>query len=490
MAEVHAALFEPAQRQLSGLFARASGIRLGQVALISGALMSMQGCATLPDAKRDRAMPHAQQVEFEGAHGAVSAARSDAILVHLEGKDGASDVLQKHLAYEQAVNASSPLVLGNKLTLLQNGPETYRAMFAAIREATDSINLETYIFDDDEAGKQFSDLLLERQAAGVQVNIIHDSVGGIMTPATFFDRLKAGSINVLEFNPVNPLAGNKKAWLLNNRDHRRQLVIDGRIAFTGGINISDTYSSAPSRGRATKEPEQAADTTAGWRDTHIRIEGPVVAEFQKLFMDTWARQKGEPLAAKNYFPELKPQGDEIVRAIGSTSDDPESLIYLTLMSAISHAEVAVQLTVAYFAPDTQLLKALTDAARRGVEVKLVLPSHSDSWAIFNLGRSYYTELLRGGVKIYERRGGVMHAKTACIDGVWSTIGSTNLDWRSFLHNDEINAVILGRGFAAQMEAMFAEDLTQSEAITLDHWRHRSWLFRLKEQMARIGEYWL
>jgi cardiolipin synthase len=452
--------------------------------------MSMQACATLPDAKREMAVPHAQQVEFEGTHGPVSAARSDAILVRLEGQDGASDVLQKHLAYEQAVNADSPLVLGNKLTLLQNGPATYQAMFAAIRGAKDHINLETYIFNDDEAGKQFSDLLLERQAAGVQVNVIYDSVGGLMTPKSFSDRLRDGGIRVLEFNPVNPLAGNKKAWLLNNRDHRRQLVIDGRIAFTGGINISDTYSSAPSGKRAGKKRDQAPDPTAGWRDTHIRMEGPVVAEFQKLFMNTWARQKGEPLAAKNYFPKLKAQGDEIVRAIGSTPDDPQNLIFLTLMSAISHAEREVHLTIAYFAPDPQLLKALTDAARRGVEVKLVLPSHSDSWPIFNLGRSYYTELLRGGVKIYERRGAVMHAKTACVDGVWSTIGSTNLDWRSFLHNDEINAVVLGRGFAAQMETMFAQDLTESEAITLDQWRHRSWILRFKEQMARIGAYWL
>jgi cardiolipin synthase len=457
--------------------------------LVTGALASLQGCATLPDAKRDRAVPHAQQVEFEGTRGPVSAARSDAILVQLEGKNGDSDVLQKHLAYEQAVNVDSPLVLGNKLTLLQNGPATYQAMFTAIREARNHINLETYIFDDDEAGQKFSDLLLERQAAGVQVNIIHDSVGGILTPTAFFDRLRDGGINILEFNPVNPLAGNKSAWLPNNRDHRRQLVIDGRIAFTGGINISDTYSSAPGR-RARKKRESDPDATVGWRDTHIRIEGPVVAEFQKLFMDTWARQKGEPLAAKNYFPELKPQGDEIVRAIGSTPDDPDSLIYLTLMSAISHAELKVHLTIAYFAPDPQLLKALTDAARRGVEVKLVLPSHTDSWAIFNLGRSYYTKLLRGGVKIYERRGAVMHAKTACIDGVWSTIGSTNLDWRSFLHNDEINAVILGRGFAAQMEAMFVEDLVESDPITLEQWRHRSLMARLKERIARIGAYWL
>ena len=457
--------------------------------LFAATLLGLQGCAVLPDATRDRAETHAEQVEFQGVHGPVSAARGDAILEKLEGGRGESDVLQKHLAYEQAVNAGSPLVLGNKLTLLQNGPATYAAMFAAIRGAKDSINLETYIFDDDDAGRKFSELLLERQAAGVQVNIIHDSVGSLLTPAAFFDRLKQAGIQVLEFNPMNPMAGNKSEWLLNNRDHRRQLVVDGRVAFTGGVNISDTYSSAPGK-RAARKPGQDGDSAAGWRDTHIRIEGPVVAEFQKLFLETWARQKGPPLAARNYFPKLAAQGEEIVRAIGSTPSDPESLIYLTLLSAITHADTHVHLTVAYFAPDPQLLQALTDAARRGVDVQMVLPGKTDSWAIFNLGRSYYNGLLKGGVKIFERRGAVMHAKTACVDTVWSTIGSTNLDWRSFLHNDEINAVVLSRAFAAQMEAMFNTDLAASDAITLVQWQHRAWFSRLKELTARLGRYWL
>jgi cardiolipin synthase len=230
--------------------------------------------------------------------------------------------------------------------------------------------------------------------------------------------------------------------------------------------------------------------TVGWRDTHLQIEGPVVAEFQKLFMDTWTKQKGQPLAQKNYFPRLGKQGDEIVRAIGSASADPHSLIYLTLLSAIGAAERRVYLTNAYFVPDPQLIKSLTDAARRGVDVKLVLPSQTDSWTVFHAGRSHYTKLLRAGVKIYERRGAVMHSKTASIDGVWSTIGSTNLDWRSFLHNDEINAAILGRDFAKQMDAMFARDLTESDAIDLDRWKHRSLMLRLKEWLARIAEYWL
>ena len=447
-------------------------------------------CVALPDTEQEMALPHSRQVDFEGAHGPVTIAKSDAILGTLEGNEVDSNILQKHLAYEQAVNADSPLVLGNKLVLLQNGPATYQAMFAAIRTARDHINMETYIFNDDEIGKQFSDLLLERQASGVQVNVIHDSFGAIMTPTAFFDRLREGGIHVLEFNPMNPMSGNKSSWLPNNRDHRRQLIIDGRVAFTGGINISDTYSSTPLGMHIGKRRYKLANSTAGWRDTHIQIDGPVVAEFQKLFMDTWARQKGDPLAVKNYFPELKARGNEIVRAIGSTPDDPQSLIYLTLISAITHAELKVHLTIAYFAPDPQLLKALIDAAQRGVEVILILPSYSDSWPIFHLGRSYYTKLLRGGVKIHERNGALMHAKTMSIDDVWSTIGSTNLDWRSFLHNDEINAVILGREFAQQMNKMFAGDLAESQEILITNWRKRSWMNRLKEQMARLGAYWL
>ena len=461
-----------------------------RASLLLISLLGIQACATLPDAQRDRATPHDQQVAFEGRRGAVTDARSDAIIEKLEGRHGESDVLEKHLAYEQSVNANSPLVLGNRLSLLQNGPATYEAMFAAIRAAQDHINLETFIFEDDAAGQKFSDLLLERQGAGVQVNVLHDSVGSLSTPAAFFDRLRQGGIQVLEFNPINPLVGSQTKWALNNRDHRKLLVIDGRIAFTGGINISRTYSSGPSRSGRRHRVTTTPPPELGWRDTHIRIEGPVVAEFQKLFLDTWRRQNGAPLEARDYFPHLEPRGDEIVRAIGSTPEDPNSLIYLTLLSAITHAEHSVHLTIAYFAPDPQLLLALSDAAARGVDVRLMLPSHSDSRVLFHLGRSYYALLLDAGVKIHERRGAVMHAKTACIDGVWSTIGSTNLDWRSFLHNDEVNAVILGRGFAARMDAMFEDDLRQSDAIDARRWRHRPWLQRLQEQAARLGAYWL
>jgi cardiolipin synthase A/B len=453
-------------------------------------LLGLASCATLPVVQLDVADPG--EVEFHGQHGVVPESRGERILQRLEGETAASDMLRTHLAFEQAITIDSPLVLGNKVTLLQDGPDTHEAMFDAIRAAIDHINLETYIFDDGELGQQFAELLLEKQGTGVQVNVLYDSVGGLLTPQSFFNRMREGGIAVLEFNPVNPLAKNPRTWRVNNRDHRKQLVIDGRIAFIGGVNISDSYSSAPSgksRSGAT-QPGAPDDGEAGWRDTHIQIEGPVVAEFQKLFLDTWIRQDGAPPVARHYFPELAPRGEEIVRAIGSRAEEAASPIYLTLISAITRAEVEVHLTVAYFAPDPKLLKALTGAAERGVNVKLVLPSYTDSWAIFHLGRSHYTRLLRAGVEIHERHGAVMHAKTAVIDGVWSTIGSSNLDWRSFLHNDEINAVVLGGDFAAQMDTMFAADVAESEQVMLEQWRHRSWWLRVQERLARLGAYWL
>ncbi len=190
----------------------------------------------------------------------------------------------------------------------------------------------------------------------------------------------------------------------------------------------------------------------------------MVGEFQKLFIQTWDKQHGKPLAQKDYFPVVAPQGKEIVRAIGSTPDDPYSLIYVPLISAITNAGKHVYITTAYFVPDPQLLKALLDAAGRGVDVRLILPSHSDSTSAFYAGRSHYSKLLEGGVKVYERRGALLHVKTAIVDGVWSCVGSSNLDWRSALDNDEIDAVILGREFAQQLQAAYAGDIAASDAI--------------------------
>jgi len=444
-------------------------------------LFAAAGCATLPDSDALIERHAGQAARFENARGPLSAERSAAVLAGLKSKSGDIDILDKQIALEQAIN-DSPLLLGNKVTLLQDGAATYAAMFAAIGKARDHVNLESYIIEDDEVGQQFSNLLLETQGRGVQVNLIYDSVGGIGTPRAFFDRLTAAGVQVLEFNPVSP-AKVVAPWLMNNRDHRKLLIVDGRIAFIGGINISSVYAS----GSASRRSGKAADHNIAWRDTDLQIEGPVVAEFQKLFVETWTKQKAPPLAAKDYFPALQPKGREIVRAIGSTPDDPYSLIYLTLISAIGNAEKQVYLTNAYFVPDKQLLQALIGAAGRGVDVKLVLPGHSDSQHAFHAGRSHYSSLLEGGVRIYERQGELLHAKTAVIDGVWSTVGSSNLDWRSALDNDEVNAVVLGREFAQQMQVMFARDLEASQAIELESWRRRSPVFRIRELVGRLLE---
>lgn len=458
--------------------------------LAAGCLLLASGCAHLPDAALPIWAGSAPRVEIENARGPLSRQRVAAVLAGLKRNSVDLDILQEHIALEQAI-VGTPLTAGNSVLLLQDGAATYPVMLAAIGAATDNINLESYTIEDDEIGRRFSELLIEKRAQGVHVNLAYDSVGSIGTPKAFFDRLRAGGVQVLEFNPINPLLA-RGDWLVNNRDHRKLLVIDGRTAFVGGVNFSRVHSGGSFPGR--RRPEFTAGETAApgpvWRDTHLRIEGPVVDEFQKLFMQTWAKQRGAPLAAANYFPPLAAQGSELVRAIGSTPDDPHSLIYLTLISAISRSERHVYLSNAYFVPDRQLLDALTNAARRGVDVRLLLPGRTDSGLTFHAGRSHYSDLLRAGVRIYERGGALLHAKTATIDGVWSSVGSTNLDWRSFLHNDEIDAAILGRGFAEQMQSAFSADLKASVPVDLERWESRAIGLRLKEWAARIWEYWL
>jgi cardiolipin synthase A/B len=449
--------------------------RIGAACLGIGAA----GCATLPDTEflTERYVTHSAR--FESARGPLDERRSAAIVAELKRKSGNLDILDRQIALEQEIGGSS-LVVGNKVALLQDGPETYRAMLAAIGASKDHVNLETYIFEGGEIGQRFADLLLERQAHGVQVNIIYDSVGALGTAPEFFERFRQAGVQVLEFNPVNPLAPGK-AWAPNNRDHRKLLVVDGRTAFLGGINISNVYASGSGTRRRDVEPG-ASD---GWRDTDVRIEGPVVAEYQRLFIGTWEKQRGSPLAAKDYFPALRPQGGEIVRAIGSTPDDEYSLIYLTLIAAITNAERQVQIVNAYFVPDPQLVRALLEAAARGVDVRIILPQHSDSGMAFYAGRSHFSELLGGGVKIYERRGAPLHVKSAVVDGVWSCVGSSNLDWRSAIDNDEVNAVVVGREFAGLMQAAFALDIAASEEIELGSWQRRTFALRVKEWAAQL-----
>lgn len=447
-------------------------------------LAFLSGCSSLPRFVPDMSRNANRPIQMAGAQGVLSKSQSKAILDRIKAKASEVNLLDQHLAIEESI-VGSPLVIGNQVTLLQDGSDTYRAMLAAIMAAKDHINLETYIFDDDDIGKLFAKTLIEKQLQGVQVNVIRDSVGTHTTPSLFFEQLLAAGVNVLEFNPINPLTV-KKDWALNQRDHRKLLIIDGEIVFMGGINISSVHSGSSFR----KPIVQRQEGVLAWRDTDIKLQGPVVAEFQKLFMKTWEKQKGNPLATKNYFPQLKNTGKQVVRAIGSSTDDTASVVYVALLSAISTAETSVQLTNAYFVPDIQLLSVLKDAAARGVAVTLILPGQTDSWLALHAGRAHFSGLLKAGIKIYQRQGVMLHSKTALIDGVWSTVGSTNLDWRSFLHNDELNAVVLGKEFGDQIQAMFDKDLAASDAITLEDWERRTLDIHFKELIARLWEYWL
>ena len=454
------------------------------------AAVALAGCATLPDVHylRERQFVPTREPTIVSTSGELPDAKKQALLNGLQAKAGPTDILAKHIAAEEAISGR-PLVAGNKVVLLDDGPATMRAMMAAIQGARQHINLETYIFEADEVGHALADLLIRKKAAGVAVNLIYDSVGSMDTPSEFFDRMRSAGVNVLEFNPVNP-ARARGEWDINQRDHRKILVVDGRIAFTGGVNISKVYGKSSFLRGKRREPPPKDAKEAAWRDTHMQIEGPVVAEFQKLFLDTWQRKAGHALPDANFFPALKPAGKALVRAIGSSPDNEDYAVYKTYISAFAHADQYIHLTTAYFVPDRQVVQAMIDAARRGVDVRIIFPSFSDVGLMLHAGRSYYDELLAAGIKIYERKAAMLHAKTAVIDGVWSTIGSTNLDMRSFLHNDEVNAVVLSAEFAERMEALFQRDLRESVEITPEEWDRRGLRSRLREWAVRMFEYWL
>jgi len=458
--------------------------------LLSVSLLSLGGgCATLP--KVSDAIDNASTQEppqILSANGLLSPGKSKALMDRLKNSVAPTDMLQRYSAVIESVSGS-PLTNGNKITLLIDGPATYAAMFKAIKNARDHINLETFIIEDDETGRRFSDLLLKKQAEGVQVNLIYDSRGSFNTPAPFFQRLSDAGILVVAFNPIIPLKAGK-SWGMAHPDHRKILIVDGKVAFTGGINISAVYTSEPSGSSQLSGGKQDNIAAIPWRDTDVRIEGPVVAEFQKLFLDTWQRQKGPKLSERNYFPDLKAGGNALVRAVGSSPGETNRLTFVLYVSAITFSENSLHLTNAYFVPDEETVKALIDAARRGVDVKIVLPGTTDSSLTMNAGRYYYSELLKSGVKLYERRDVLLHAKTAVVDGVWSTVGSTNMDFWSFSSNDEVNAVILNKEFAAEMEKMFAGDIAASDEIRLEEWEKRPWLNRVKERFAHQFERWL
>lgn len=461
--------------------------------------LCVAGCASIPTIETPPLQSAAaiQPIRIRGPHGRLSQRETARILQRLNSQVPNAGDFDRHLAIEQFV-AGSPLYTGNRVSILRDGMQTFAAMFGAIRAARHYLYLEYYILEDVSfEGERLSDLLIARRGAGVQIDIIYDSVGSLSTPAEFFQRLRAAGIRIRQFNPIT-----RSVLALNNRDHRKILIADGSTAIVGGVNLSTDYESGPSGSAASgggnsggsssgSSGAAVADggeqTAPAWHDTDLQIDGPAVNELKVLFEQHWRKEGGGAgeLASDPDAP--GPQGDQVVRIIGSQGGQLLPHYYATLLSAIRTARSRIWVEAAYFVPTFQERQALARAVRRGVDVRLLVPAHSDSGAALAVQQSYYGRLLRAGVKIYERDDGFLHSKTAVMDGVWSIVGSSNFDHRSVLFNDEVDAVVIGDKTGAQLEQYFLLDLQHAHRVDPDTWRRRPLSRKLGEQFWRLWQ---
>jgi cardiolipin synthase len=367
---------------------------------------------------------------------------------------------------------------GHRVRFLVDGGETFPAMLEAIRGAEHSVYLETYILQADHTGRKIGEALAARARAGLKVRLLYDAVGGLGLPDGYLSELTAAGVEVHDFHPIAPWRL-RFAW--NQRDHRKILVVDDRIGFTGGLNIGDDYASV-------------AEGGVGWRDSHCRIEGPAVHELVRLFRRGWCQAGGTdfelPPASHVHFG---PPHGAFCRVIGNEGRRGRTPIRRAYLHAIKHAERTILVANAYFIPDRGIRRALANAVRRGCQVQVIVPGEANDlpsvrWASHHL----YGRLLRAGVKIYEwaGHGMMMHAKTACIDGLWCAIGSSNLDKRSFNINLEVVATFIDRELGSRMVAQFARDLARTEAIELAAWKARPWWHRVIEWFWHLFSFWL
>ncbi len=425
-------------------------------------------------------------IDIENADGMVSRATRVRLSRQLAAT-GDTALLDYHLAAMNDIGAP-PLLTGNAVQLLIDGPRTYQAMFAAIEKARRYIFVESFIFEEAvEGDRRLSALLAEATRRGVRVHVIYDAIGSLATDETFLAGLREVNVALCAFNPLNPLDDRFSG--LNHRDHRKIVVVDGEHAFAGGINFSHAYRIASKqlkRGGFSKQ--RAIDQ--GWRDTHIGIRGPGAKHLEQLFRDTWTRAECAGQIPPAPSEDTIRGGGTLVQIVASTPKDERNVIYSTLLSVITYAQKSIDVTMAYFVPDDTLEEALKEAAARGVAVRIILPAYSDFSGVFYAGRAHYKGLLRSGVKLYELESAFLHSKSIVVDGVWSSIGSTNFDWRSFVHNDEISVCVIDEPFARDMGRMFDADLAESQEITLAAWRKRGMKERLKEWLWLPLQYWL
>lgn len=373
-------------------------------------------------------------------------------------------------------NTEAFMSRGNRVSLFGQGGDLLTAMLQALMEAERSIVLEFYIVRDDCTGCSFSEALLSAAARGVRVLLIYDYMGCFDTSGTFFKRLEGGGVVCLPFNP--PPFRRGFGWF-DKRDHRKMVVIDGKTAFIGGVNIGDEYAGY-------------GESTERWRDMGVRIDGLAAGGLQKLFAESWLGEGGDAALLESLAPPaavVDEQGADVMIVSGGPHHN-RSLIRSAFRLAIAGASEEVRILNPYFIPGPRVLRSLLRAAARGVRVQLVLPARSDVPLVRLLSRSYYALLLRGGIEIFERQGTVLHAKVMLIDDYWAVIGSANLDNRSFHRNYEINAIIDSRAFGRQIAEMFEEDLARSLRIVLAEHERRGFLVRMLERCCEPVSWFL
>jgi cardiolipin synthase len=369
-------------------------------------------------------------------------------------------------------HTDAPIVGGNRIDVLLNGDETFPLMLREIRGAKSTITFAQYLYEDGSIARELAQAFAERCRAGVKVDILLDSHGSGKAPSHIIETMKNAGCHVEYFRRVEA-EGIIFPWKLlryNYRSHRRVLVIDGRIGFTGGYGISEAWTGD---GRT---PEH-------WRDTNARIEGPVVSFLQAAFAESWLETTGIAIGGDGYFPRLDSAGNLRAQIVKSSPTGGSFQNYMLFLLSINSAKKSILISNPYFIPDNVMTEALVKAAKRGVRVAVLLPGEIDSQLTYTASRSHYGPLLLGGVEVFEYRASLMHAKTIVIDGVWSTIGSTNFDNRSFALNQEINLTVYDSGMAHRLEEIFQEDLKYSQKITYEQWRSRSIFERLGEFFA-------
>jgi cardiolipin synthase len=360
------------------------------------------------------------------------------------------------------------ITAGNKVTALQNGVEIFPAMLEAIRGAKSSITFETYIYWSGEIGEEFSDALSDRARAGIPVSVIIDWVGSAKMDRSLLEKMEKSGVRVKRYRPLK--------WYnfrrLNYRTHRKLLVVDGRIAFTGGVGIADLW-----EGNA-EDPEH-------WRETHFRVEGPVVAQFQAAFNDNWIKTTGELLNGATYFPPLDRAGElDAHLFIASPAGGAESM-HLMYLLGIAAAASTIDLAASYFVPDDLVIQAFLAARKRGVRVRILLPGPwIDSEVVRVASKATWGTLLEAGVEIYVYQPTMLHTKLLIIDNEMISVGSTNFDPRSFRLNDEANLNIYDRTFAQQMTGIFERDLKPTLRYTYEMWRRRPLREKLAEKLLR------